>query len=190
MAGLVLVTAPVVEPVTLTEAKDHMRVDASTDDALIEALILAARERVETFTGRALVTQTWDWTLDCFEPILIVPKPPLVSVTSITYVDSDGASQTLASTVYQVDIKTQPARIVEAYGQTWPTTREQLNAVTIRFVAGYGIAASHVPMALRQAALLLIGHWYREREDTARTELRQIPSGAEALMMPYYIARF
>lgn len=192
--GLSLTTAPDLEPLTLDEAKTHLRVDAgdTSQDALISALIQAARESVESFTRRALVTQTWTMTLDRFPvrsamvpstsgasvyattsgqasgitgAVIRLPYPPLQSVTSITYVDANGATQTLATAEYVVQTDTLPGQIALAYGKYWPTTRSQENAVTITYVAGYG-APSSVPARLRAAMLLILADLYERREAT------------------------
>jgi uncharacterized phiE125 gp8 family phage protein len=149
---LTLLTPPAVEPVSLSEAKAHCRVDIADDDDLITSLIVAARQVCETRIKRAFVKQTWELILDEFpsqrrfngsnpgrawEPEIRLPLPPLVSVASITYLDADGVTQTLVEgTDYQVLAGT-PGRIVPAYGTTWPTARCQPGSVTIRFVAGY-----------------------------------------------------
>ena len=157
---------------------------------LIDALILAARQRVESHTGRALITQTLDWSLDRFPTWFRVPKPPLQSVTSITYYDSDDAQQTLASSVYQVDIESQPARIVEAVDQFWPTISTRINAVTVRFVAGYGDGVHDIPFPIKAAMLLLVGEMWLRREDSAAMQTSKIPFGVDALLAPYVDWRF
>lgn len=164
--GLTLVTAPASEPLTTAEAKSHLRVDTTDDDTLIDAFVKAARQYVEEDMGRALITQTWDYTLDKFPSdgsAIQLPRPPLVSVTSITYVDSNGATQTVTSTDYIVNAGKRNGEITLAYGKSWPATREQANAVTIRFVAGYG-AASAVPESIRTAIRLTVGDLYSNRE--------------------------
>jgi len=129
---------------------------SSTDDPLLTALITSARVAAETMTNRALVTQTWDLVLDRFPGWeMHIPKAPLQSVSSISYVDSNGVTQTLAATDYQVDPKSEPGRITPAYGQVWPSARGQMNAVTMRFVAGYG-AAADVPRGIKDWMLLRI----------------------------------
>ncbi len=133
-----LIIAPAVEPVTLAEAKLHLRVDHSDEDALISSLISAARRYAETFTGRQIITATWELTLDAFPWIIEPPHPLLQSITSIVYVDVDGVSQTLDASIYQVDITSTPGRVKPAFGEVWPGTRSQFNAVTVTYVAGYG----------------------------------------------------
>jgi uncharacterized phiE125 gp8 family phage protein len=145
------VLAPATEPVTLDEAKKHLRVDVPDEDALIDDLIRGAREYAETFTHRSFLTQTWDDKREAFPcdgEAIWLPQPPLLSVTSVTYVDTAGVTQTWSPTLYTVDAPVGPkARagcLVPNYGEIYPSTRDVVNAVTIRFVAGYG-AASAVP---------------------------------------------
>lgn len=179
------------EPVTLVEAKAHLRVTGIDDDTLIGTLITTARQFVENFTNRALITQTWEWRLDRFYPwTLIVPMAPLASVTSIQYVDGNGDTQTLALTEYTVDAKSDPARITPAYGKSWPATRYHINAVTITFTAGYG-TASAVPSPIKQALLLVLAEMYERREAAiAGAPIIEIPLGVKALLMPYVVIEY
>jgi uncharacterized phiE125 gp8 family phage protein len=155
---------PTVEPVSLAEAKRHANVVATDDDTLISALLQAAREQVESDASRALVTQTWRLKLHSFFADLIeLPRPPLVSVSSIVYLDQDNVSQTLPAAYYRVDADRSPGVIWRDADYTWPTISDQPNAVTITYVAGYGAAAA-VPARAKQAILLLVGHWYKSRE--------------------------
>lgn len=184
-----LTTAPTTEPLTVAEGRAHLRVDDSSDNDTIDALITTTRERVEEELGRALITQTWTLTLDRFPhgPIEL-PRPPLQSVTSITYIDSDGASQTWGSSLYRVDTAAQPGRITPAYGESYPTTRDVTGAVTVTFVAGYGAAAADVPRPIRQAMLLLLGHAYAHREIVvAGTIVSPIPQSMDWLLDPYRV---
>lgn len=183
--GLSLVTAPSVEPITTTEAKLHLRVDHADEDALIGGLVTAAREWCEGFQGRAYVTQTWDYTLDSFpggDGRIEIPKPPLQSITSVSYVDADGATQTVSSSDYTVDTAGIVGSVVPAYGESWPTTRAIPNAVTIRFVAGYGSAAD-VPETAKAAMKLMLGTYYMSREQAViGTITAQLPMGVEPLL--------
>lgn len=191
--ALSLVTAPAAEPITLAEAKAHLRVDITDDDSLITALITAARQHVEVITRRQLITATWDLTLDTWPDgdTILVPLPPLQSVTSITYKDSAGTVYTLPTIDYIVDTAEEPGRVVLAYGKTWPsTTLYPAGAITVRFTAGYGAAAA-VPQAIKQALLLMIGHWYENREAVAGgTVQREVPFAVEALLWPYRVLRW
>lgn len=177
--ALKLITAPVAEPITLAEAKAHLRVDVIDDDAYITALIVAARQAAEHATGRALMPQTWELALDAFDDVILLPRPPLASVTSVTYIDADGVTQTLAS--YLLDDHSQPARLLPAYGADWPTTREQANAVLIRYSAGYADAAS-VPQPIKSWMLLHIGMLYENREAVVESSMSRSTFAA----MPQY----
>ena len=192
IGSLVLQTAPTVEPITTAEAKSHLRVDAAGDDTLIGALIDAAIAMLDGrdgWLGRALCTQTWDWYLDAFpdEDVLYVPLPPLVSVSSITYLDTAGASQTWGATNYTVDIRKGPGRITPAYGVVWPSTRDVVNAVIIRFVAGYGAAAA-VPETIKLGLKALVAQFYEHREPVVvGTIATKIPDHVDRLLAPYRV---
>lgn len=160
-----LITAPTVEPLTLAEAKAHMRVTISAEDALITSLIVAARDLCERETGRALLAQTWELSLDGFTDTMPLGRAPVQSIISVEYTDANGAEQTLASTEYVLDnASNYCARVVIAANKTWPNVQSgSINNVRIRYVAGYTDAAA-VPQALKQWMLLQISHWYRNRE--------------------------
>lgn len=167
--GLVLVTPPAEEPVSLAEAKLHLRVDHMEEDALIRALITAAREYVEMYTRRQLVTATWRLTLDCWPGCLRPPRPPLVAVTTIAYRDSTEVLQVVDPTTYRVDTSREPGRILLTTGASWPVAAPVPGAVQVEYTAGYG-AASAVPATFKQAILLYTGDLYEHRE--ARDEGR------------------
>lgn len=177
---------PSAPPVLLDDAKKHLRIDWTSDDRYIESLVDAARQKVEGFTRRALVNRTIEARFDGFGPSLWLPWPPLVSVSSVVYVAGDGTETTLATSVYDVDTFSNPARVRLAYGQSWPTPRAEPHAVRVTYVAGYGTAHDDVPADLRQAILLLVGHLYENREEVITgTIATQIPMAAESLMLPY-----
>lgn len=177
---------PAVEPVTLTEAKSHLRVDIDDDDTLITSLITTAREYVELAARRALITQTWRYSLDEWPDShqIEIPRPPLQSVSSIVYIESDGTSNTWTTDEYDVDTDREPGRVVLAYGESWPSeTLRPMSPIQITFVAGYGSSASDVPEIYRQAVLLLVGHWYENREATAVGPIaRTIPLAVKSLL--------
>src|SRR5262245_62028604 len=153
--ALSLVTPPAVEPVTLADLKAHLRITTSDEDALLTSYLRAARQYIDGKDGiwnRALITQTWDWTLDAFPTSsaesLRVPLPPLQSVTSVQYLDVNGVTQTWPSANYTIDTKTEPGWIAPAFGQSYPAALIAFNAVTVRFVAGYGPTGADVPEPL------------------------------------------
>lgn len=198
--SLTLISAPAVEPLFLAEVKNHLRVeeDQLEDDALIVALMETARTYFEGRHGilnQALITQTWEWTLDCFPRYatmpMRVPLPPLQSVSSITYVDTAGDTSTWSASNYRVDTASQPGRITPAYGEIYPSARNVTNAITVRFVAGYGSSWNDVPKPLRQAMLMLVAHLYEHREPVVvGSTPAELPHGLNALVAPYRRAWF
>lgn len=193
-----LITPPAAEPVSLTEAKAHLRVDHSADDVLISSMIEASRVYCEQFTARAFVTQTWEMVIDQFPSNdLMMPLPPLQSVTSIKYDDGGGVEQTLGATEYEVDTVSQPGWIVPVT-TGWPSSIWQgINSVRIRFVAGYDPGtdspidlAANVPQSLKAAILLHVGQLYDQREDiVVGTVINRVPTGGiEHLLRQYRVA--
>lgn len=166
--SLTRTVAPTTEPLTTAEAKLHLNIPASdtSHDDYVDDLILQAREQVEHDTARCFLNQTWTQVSSCFDDYdgsgIKLARRPVVSVSSITYVDNAGATQTLATSVYAVDIPRQ--RIVLKYDQSWPSVRGDYDSVTITFVAGYGSTAIHTPQLAKQCMLLLIGHWFENRD--------------------------
>ncbi len=196
--GLQQVIAPATDPITLGEARQHCRITMVEDDGLLVGYLIAARTHVETHLRRALITQTWDFTIDHDWPQerragvlrdqIVLPKAPLQSVTSISYVDTAGNVQVLAANQYLVDATGLQGRIDPAYGVTWPTVREQLAAITVRIVCGYGSNPGDVPESIRQAMLLLIGHWYENREAVnVGNIVSEMPMAVEALLFPHRV---
>jgi len=162
----VVVTAPTEEPVTLSEAKLHCRVDGSDDDALLSSLIAAARAACEVLARRAFVTRTLDYRLASWPAgrSIVLPLPPLVSVTSIAYTDEDGVAGTVPSTDYVVYSQVEPGLIVLKPVASWPAaTLMPGPALVVRYVAGFGAAAA-VPAEYKHAIKLTVGHWYENRE--------------------------
>ncbi|MEL6375055.1 MAG: head-tail connector protein [Pseudomonadota bacterium] len=186
---LALETPPAAQPVTLDEAKRQLRVFSTAEDAFIGGLIAVATQHLEGrsgMLGRALMTQTWDVRFDCFprrhRGRIELPMPPLQSVTWIKYLDEAGTEVTLPAERYQVDAQHMIGRVRPAYGETWPVTLNDEGAVRIRFVAGYGDADA-VPMPIKQAILLLVGHWWINREAVGDARAQALT--VEALTNPY-----
>lgn len=196
--GLATVTPPASDPLSLAEAKAHLRVTSSDEDGLIAGYILAAREFVENDTHRRLITQTLDYTIDDRWPCVMargyyrtrieLPVQPVASVTSITYVDSSGVSQTLAADQYVVRTDGPVPYIEQAYGASWPSVRCQPAAITVRFVAGTD--SSEVPNPLVQAIRLLVSHQYENREPVNIGNIvTPIDFAIEAFLSPYRFTR-
>lgn len=192
---LILTTAPTEEPITLAEARLHLRVDpdTTTEDALIQGWITSSRIEAERAMGRVLVTQTWTAKYDRFpgysssDPYfpayseLRLPYPPLISVTSIKYIDPDGVLQTFTAASYVVDTSGVQGRVYLAYGESWPSIRIEPNAVRVEYVAGYG-DASAVPEDVRSWMLLRVGERYEHREGLVVGTIATRLPGLESLV--------
>lgn len=185
--GLNCYAEPAVEPISLAEAKSHLRVTFADEDAAIAGMIVAARQWIEEQTYRQLVTATWDLVLDEFpsgDDKILVPRAPLQTVSAITYTDMAGDQQTLDPTLYVVSNSRQPGVIRPAYGQVWPTALDTPDAVTVRFVAGYG-NAGQVPELLRAAIKLLVGQMYEIREPVVPQTMHEVPLGLARILQMY-----
>lgn len=189
---LTLVTGPSSEPLTATEAKNHLRVDVSDEDAQISSWIVAARKYVEQLTGRALMPQTWDVLFDDFACDQIwLPKAPVSAITHVKYYATNGTLTTLSSDAYLSELPAGDdaglARIEPIYGTSWPIVQCRMSAVQVRIVCGYANAAA-VPDGLKAAMKLLIGHWYANRESVVTgTISTEVQIGVTALIYPFKV---
>lgn len=204
-----LLVPPAVEPVSLATAKQHLRVVIDDDDLLIGALITAARQRVETLLRQSLISQQWLYMCDNFPwgggyynreirrqgpsmvwlptntGILDIPRPPLISVQSIQYYNSNGSLDLIPSTIYNCSLGI-PARIQPVFGSVWPVCQPRVDAVQVTYTAGYGSTASSVPLAICQAILLMVGHWYENREEVViGTISTKVQETVEALLSAF-----
>lgn len=188
------------EALSLDEVKQQCRIDPEDDDdhPFLERCIKAARQVVEgpDGAGLAVMASSWQLTLDCFPREVRIPMGPVIAIDSIKYADANGVEQTLLPASYQWRRGFLEARVKPAFGLSWPSTRDQLNAVTITFTAGFPGTEkttpdlSMVPEALRMAMLMLIAHWYENRETSV---IGQIPAdvsmGFEAILNQYRVGR-
>lgn len=183
MYSLTLTTAPATEPVTLAQAKAHIRLDADGyDDDISTFYIPAARQQVEAFTDRQLITATYTMTLRRFcGRRIYLPKGQLQSVTSLKYYDDDDAQQTYSSSNYYVNARNEPGFIELKNDNNWPSIENRADAIEIIYVCGYG-AATDVPEILRTATLMQLGYMYEHRGDT---EQAGIYSWLRNLVQPY-----
>lgn len=166
---LVLNTAPAAPLLSLSQAKQHLRVEHTFDDALIVALVASVEAGLSGRDGalhRALITQTWDYKLRAFPASdhIHLPFPPLQSVTHVKYYDGNDAEQTFSSAAYAVHSATDRGYIKLRNSYSWPGSYERDDAVTIRFVCGYG-GADDVPAPIKAAALIMLGELYTTRGD-------------------------
>jgi uncharacterized phiE125 gp8 family phage protein len=188
--GSVIVTEPAIEPVTLEEMREHLRIDDEAEHNFLLDSISEAREEIEQATGLALISQTWKLTIDhwpagkqdwwdgvrqghinqLYGPdaysSLRLPKYPLLSVSSVTVYDEESNAQSISvADVFDIDLNQRPGRITLKSGQTWPVALRANNAIEIEYVAGYGTAASDVPGPLRRAIRSLAAHLFTHRGD-------------------------
>ena len=205
---LQLVTAPASEPVTLAEAKAHLRVEVTDDDALIASLITAARLAAESLLERSLITTRWRLVLDSFPGpslmgvpygqafslpghAILLPRSPASAVVSITYLDMAGTSQTMPSIEYTVDLACEPARITPVFGRIWPINLPQIGSVQVIFDAGYGATAASVPEGIKSWVKIRVGSLYEHREEVAlmnRGSIQALPF-VDSLLDPYRVVR-
>lgn len=189
--ALKLITAPEENPVSLIEAKAHLREIDDDNDTLIGTMVSAATKYAEKFLGRALIDQTWELNLDEFptdedELAIKIPLPPLIEVESIKYDDASGVEQTLSDTLYLVDNISQPGWVVPV--SSWPAANDALNSVRIRFRAGYlnqsvSPAEENVPENLKAAILLHVGAMFAHREEVVVGQAANLlPFGARAML--------
>jgi uncharacterized phiE125 gp8 family phage protein len=184
--GLECLTPPGCEPVSLLEAKAHLRVDHDDEDALIARLIVAARESCERITSRAFIQQAWrlwcDAWPDCVPRVIPIPRPPLMSLTSVAAYDRSGAATLLSSDAYIVDSAAVPGRIIFTDIAVLPVDLRQANAIAISYQAGYGANAPDVPAAIRGAILSLVAQRYEARGESAVP-----PSNVAAQLAPFRV---
>lgn len=189
--GNQVITEPASEPVTLTEAKAHLNIDHTDEDTYITTLIGVARETAEGRQWRTLLATTREQTLHCFPngPI-VLEYPPLQSVTSVKYIDNAGVQQTWAADQYVVDTDSIYGQIVPAYNVSYPATRNERNAVRIRYVAGYADADA-VPAMTKHAMKLMIANWYEHRETVVvGTIVAKIPDAIDLCLFKNHAKRF
>jgi uncharacterized phiE125 gp8 family phage protein len=182
-----------VEPVSLAEAKAHLRITAAEDDALIAGYLLSATRAAEDYVRGKFVTQTWDYTLDYEWPMICgggyyhyrieLPLHPVVSVSSVSYVDNNGAAQTLSSLLYTVHKNGPVPYIEKAYDSSWPTIRTVPAAITVRFVVGYPV--QNVPPEITSAVLLGVEMLY----DRNPNDREILESARNSLLDPYRMLR-
>lgn len=172
-----LITKPSSEPFTLAEAKRQLNVEHDDDDILITRLIAVVRQHVENETSRSLVRQEHRLYIDEFSEVFL-PFGPIKSITQVQYIDSDGATQTLSTAVYELDDKED--RLMLSYDQSWPDTRAQRNAVWIDYYAGYFDNSTSpvsiiedIPEDLRHAMLMMLSDLYLSRESQTDVALYQ-----------------
>jgi uncharacterized phiE125 gp8 family phage protein len=192
-----VITPVSTEPITLEEARTHLRIEpygsplVHPDDDYVTALISVARDWCEKYTKKALATQTIEYSFDEFKDKIYLNIGPVQSVSSIEYLDSNGASQTLSTSVYGLD--DYEGVIYLKKGQSWPTVYAQTNAITLTIVAGYTNGLSPdtypFPFSIKAAMLLIIGNLYENRQEdqmgSTKMSFNSLPMGVYSLLQPY-----
>jgi uncharacterized phiE125 gp8 family phage protein len=191
-----IITKATVEPVSLAEARAHLRIEtfgspaAHPDDDQIELMITSAREWCEQYTGRAFAEQTIDVAYDDFpENEIAIPLSPCTSITSVKYADTSNVEQTVSSSLYGLDDFSKPNFVVLTPDAVWPTTNGGANNVKIRAVVGD--APEDTPFPVKSAILLIVGNLYENRQEdqlgTSRASFNSLPMGVFNLLQPYRI---
>lgn len=185
---IIKATPPAEQPITLAEAKLQCQVDAdiTDEDALIDTYIESATGFCEEYTGRPLITQEKQYIGGFGTRIELTPN--LLSVESVTYVDTDGATQTLDPAVYYIDTSSVVGRVIPL--ETWPAVKStHPQPVTVNFTCGYGDAAD-VPESIKQCIRLLVGHWYRNREPVViGVSASTLDFSVDSLLNPHRVFR-
>lgn len=182
------ITQPAIEPVSLAEFKSHSRVDFADEDADASTYIAAAREIVEAFTNRRLISQTVRMTRNGFTGTIHIPVGPVQSITQITYTDTAGDSQVVDAADYRLINSHNPPFIAPVYQGVWPTPLLDWDAVLIDLVVGYGDNPGDVPEVFRQAIRLMANDLYEHRGDVVVGTISAVlPRGAVTILAPHIL---
>mgnify|MGYP002260261347 CR=1 FL=1 len=175
-------------PVSLTEAKSHLKVDTTADDTYITSIIKAATQLSEEYTNRFFIDTIIDQTCSDFAQLQTLFKSKVSAVAHVKYYDSDNSLQTLSATIYDTQLQYEPSQIQLADDKSFPEITKRNDAVVARYTVGYGSAASDVPEIIKQAILLTLGNWYENRMSviTGRTTT-EMPMSAKFLLDTYKV---
>lgn len=184
------VAEPAYEPVSRAEAKRWFRIDDTNSDAVVDMLVKAMREDAENMTGRAFISRQLrltldDWPLDAqYGHKIVLPNPPLISVDSFQYVDTDGATQTLATTQYVAHDAYEPAYIIPAWDVTWPTIRLVPNAIRVTYTAGYAPGSPSDEAAAQEVMPAKLRLWMAAKAQTLNEFREQLIAGTIVTPLP------
>lgn len=189
--ALVYRGGPTVEPLSLAEAKAHLRLETAADDALVTSLIITSRLHVEAALGIALTTQQWTLVLDTWPArgTVAIPMRPVTQVSAVRVRAADGTPADLDPASYILEGAGLPPRLVAANGAL-PQPGRAAGGIEIDFTAGFGSAAADVPQPIRHAVKLLVAHWYEHREPIEiGSPATAIPAAVSELLKPYSVVR-
>lgn len=172
-------------PVSLSEIKDHCNELSGDHDSKLIGFIFAAVASVESYLRRSLITQTWEAQLDRFHKFIYLPRGPVQSISSLTYIDGAGAIQTLAENQYTLDASHEPPRIYSAYGVTYPSARSVPAAVRIRYVSGYGSKSHQIPEPIRHAIKMIVADLFNNPESSIMDISRSENPALQMMLAPY-----
>ncbi len=175
-------------PVSLTEAKSHLKVDTTADDTYITSIIKAATQLSEEYTNRFFIDTVVDQTCSDFEQLQTLFKSKVSAVAYVKYYDNDNSLQTLSATIYDTQLQYEPSQIQLNDGQSFPTITKRNDAVVARYTVGYGSAASDVPEIIKQAILLTIGNFYQNRNSVVIGRIAtELPMNVKWLLDTYKV---
>lgn len=177
------ISDPASFPITLQQVKEWTRVDANTSDAELSGLIQAATLSAESIMNRPIINRSYTQTMDFLPSVIVLQEVKVQSVTTITYLDTDGVQQTLAADQYRIDFGSiyKRSSIEPAHSITWPNVRNVSGSVIITYVAGFGEDANDAPADIQQAIAYLVGHYYDTRDIVG--ENKMIPETAIDILL-------
>tara|TARA_R110000824_G_scaffold393486_1_gene592658 strand:+ start:23 stop:601 length:579 start_codon:yes stop_codon:yes gene_type:complete len=181
-------TAAVNPVFTTAQAKEFLKVDVSTDDTLIDNLVLAATESCQIYTNQYFIDTVVTQYSDNWKEFYTLYKSPVSAITHVKYYDTDDHLTTLAASNYILDDVSKPARIGVSVTGTLPSLADRINAVEVKYTVGYGTASTDVPEGIRTAIILTVGNWYENRQTviTGRTAT-ELPLSSQYLLDQYKI---
>jgi uncharacterized phiE125 gp8 family phage protein len=186
--SLVMTSGPALEPVSLAEAKAHLRLDGTVEDSLVQSLVITSRLHIEAALGLALVTQSWSYFLDRWPRSgrISLPIRPVAAISHVRAWSADGGSVLLDTADFLLDGQGLPPRLVLRGGVVPVEPLRALNGIEIGFTAGFGPSAEDVPATIRHALLLLVAHWYENREPVEiGAGANAVPAMVSELLAPY-----
>jgi uncharacterized phiE125 gp8 family phage protein len=186
--SLVMTSGPALEPVSLAEAKAHLRVDGTLEDALVQSLIVTARLHIEAALGLALITQGWSYFLDRWPKAgrLVLPLRPVAAISQIRVWNDEGVAETVPASHFLLDGQGFPPRLVSTSGAPPLESGRAVNGIEVAFTAGFGATPGDVPATIRHALLLLVAHWYENREPVEIGQaVNAVPSMVSDLLAPH-----
>ena len=182
-----VITAATTYPVSLTEAKSHLKVDTTADDTYIESIIKAATQLSEEYTNRFFIDTVIEQYASSFAELETLFKSKVSVISFVKYYDSNNTLQTLSDTIYDAQVRYEPAQIQLADGQSYPAFTKRNDAVEVKYTVGYG-AASDVPEIIKQAILLTIGNFYSNRESVIVGRMvSELPQNSKWLLDTYKV---